>query len=130
MSYNLCEGGKGGFSYINTNLPPAMKGKRQTDYQKQKASEWVKSNRHVYDTDRYRKAMSLNGQKSSGFSGKTHSEENKKKHSEIMKIQQAGSKNSQFGTMWITDGVSNRKINKDVDILPEGWYKGRIKNYG
>ena len=35
-----------------------------------------------------------------------------------------GSKNSQYGSMWITDGLLNKKINKD-DFIPNGWYKGR-----
>lgn len=35
-----------------------------------------------------------------------------------------GEKNSQFGSMWITNGTENKKIKK-VDIIPEGWYKGR-----
>ena len=38
---------------------------------------------------------------------------------------QKGSKNSQYGTMWITDGINNAKIGKDLNI-PDGWIKGRI----
>ena len=38
---------------------------------------------------------------------------------------QLGQKNSQYGTMWITNGVQNKKIKK-CDTLPEGWYRGRI----
>lgn len=34
-------------------------------------------------------------------------------------------KNSQYGTMWITNGTKNKKIKKD-DVIPEGWYKGRV----
>lgn len=34
-------------------------------------------------------------------------------------------KNSQYGTMWITNGRENKKIKKDVDNIPDGWYKGR-----
>ena len=33
-----------------------------------------------------------------------------------------GKSNSQFGTVWITDGVSNKKCKGDI---PDGWYKGR-----
>ena len=36
-----------------------------------------------------------------------------------------GSNNPQYGTMWITNGEQNKKITKDVDPIPEGWYKGR-----
>ena len=57
------------------------------------------------------------------FKGKTHSDEWKSRQSLIMKEKQAGSKNSQFGTMWITDGFNNKKIKKE-DSIPEGWYKG------
>jgi len=35
--------------------------------------------------------------------------------------------NSQYGTMWITNGIDNRKIKKEQDVIPEGWYKGRIQ---
>jgi hypothetical protein len=36
-----------------------------------------------------------------------------------------GSKNSQYGTMWITNGINNIKISKDSTV-PEGWRKGRV----
>lgn len=57
------------------------------------------------------------------FLGKKHTDEWKKNHSEFMK-QQVGEKSSQFGSMWITNGSSNRKI-KQHDTIPEGWYRGR-----
>ena len=38
---------------------------------------------------------------------------------------QQGEKNSQFGTMWITDGLKSTRISKE-DTIPEGWRKGRI----
>lgn len=37
---------------------------------------------------------------------------------------QQGEKNSQYGTMWITNGIDNKKIKKE-GFVPEGWYKGR-----
>lgn len=33
--------------------------------------------------------------------------------------------NSQYGTMWITNGSTNKKI-KRMEEIPEGFYKGRI----
>lgn len=41
---------------------------------------------------------------------------------------QQGTQNSQFGTMWITDGNVNRKTKKN-DAVPNGWYKGRTHFY-
>ncbi len=43
---------------------------------------------------------------------------------ESHKGKHVGSKNSQFGTMWITNGVENKKITK-TDTIPEEWYNGR-----
>ena len=38
---------------------------------------------------------------------------------------QQGSKNSQYGSMWITDGILNSKIPKG-SCIPDGWRKGRV----
>lgn len=38
---------------------------------------------------------------------------------------QQGVKNTQYGTMWITNGTENKKIKKE-SVLPYGWYKGRV----
>jgi hypothetical protein len=58
--------------------------------------------------------------------GRAHTEETKEKIGSKSAIHQLGSGNSQFGTMWITNGKENKKIKKDIDIIPEGWYKGRV----
>jgi len=62
------------------------------------------------------------------FSGKKHTSEFKTKMSKAMHDNQLGNKNSQFGSMWITDGTQSRKI-KCLDTIPEGWYKGRVMRY-
>lgn len=41
-----------------------------------------------------------------------------------LSVVQSGAGNSQFGTMWITNGSANKKINRDTTI-PDGWSKGR-----
>lgn len=48
----------------------------------------------------------------------------KRRFAAYMRESQTGSGNSQYGTMWITDGVSSRKIDRTNEI-PEGWSKGR-----
>ncbi len=40
---------------------------------------------------------------------------------------QKGNKNSQYGTMWVTNGLSNKKIKKG-NPLPEGYFPGRKLN--
>lgn len=38
----------------------------------------------------------------------------------------SGSRNSQYGTFWITNGYSNMKWNPDKGELPDGYYRGRV----
>ena len=45
-------------------------------------------------------------------------------YSKAMSLLQSGKKNSQFSTMWITDGVDSKKISVESPI-PPGWTKGR-----
>ena len=42
---------------------------------------------------------------------------------------QKGEKNSNFGTVWITDGFQSKKQNKN-DPIPEGWRLGRVIKTG
>lgn len=61
----------------------------------------------------------------SWWSGKKHKEETKLKIGKANSISQRGERNSQYGTMWITDDKTSLKI-KVGDKIPEGWRKGRI----
>ena len=61
---------------------------------------------------------------SSPFEGRVHTEETKKRLSETTSVWQSGARNSQHGTMWITDGEVNSKIKKG-DPIPTGWRPGR-----
>lgn len=122
-TYNICIGGKGGFSYINNSgLNNANKDK--TTIYRIVSSKL--SGRDNAGASARMKSMHENGHINySNFVGKTHTDESKSKISFAMKEKQQGSKNSQYGTMWITNGQENKKIKKDIDIIPDGWYKGR-----
>lgn len=129
-TYNLCPGGHGGFGYLNSNKLSGphtvpnfhkMGGKSSAidgkNYKRLRAWHSDPENKEHF-------LKSLKGLPSN-FKGKTHTEETKAK---MRKPKNQGSKNPQFGTMWITNGTENKKIKK-VDEIPEGWYKGRkIKN--
>ena len=57
---------------------------------------------------------------------KAQSPEARKKQKETLwkNNHQQGERNSQYGTMWITNGTNNKKLKKSEPI-PDGWYKGR-----
>jgi hypothetical protein len=63
------------------------------------------------------------------FKGKTHNQETKNKIGKANSKNQAGSKNSQFGTCWIhnLENKINKKIKKGEEekYIKEGWIVGR-----
>ena len=72
-------------------------------------------------TDKIKITKQINN---SGWEGKKHSEESKRKIGESNSAKQKGSNNSQYGKCWITNETESKKINKD-DTIPEGWRLGR-----
>lgn len=63
------------------------------------------------------------------WTGRTHKEETKKKQIDTYKKikHQQGSKNSQYGTCWITkNGISKKIYKHEIDLYTkDGWIKGR-----
>ena len=132
-TYNLKEGGDGGFDYINSNeelrIAKNRKAREVTNSRhKDKLSEWARlGGLATVAKHGVQKAFLEAGK--TAFLGKTHSDETKKKIGEHNSKAQSGSGNSQFGTMWITNEKDNMKIPKD-GIIPTGWRKGRKINAG
>jgi hypothetical protein len=71
-----------------------------------------------------KKSETMRQRLSASRTGVGHSEETK------LKIAESGSgpANSQYGSFWITDGNQNKKI-RNIEDMPEGWYKGRAVNH-
>ena len=83
MSYNLCEGGKGGFSYINNSGIPKFKGKRHTEESKKKMGHPGNAHKKgVPISEEQKKAISIKN--SAALKGKPKSEEHKQKIREAM----------------------------------------------
>ena len=130
-SYNLLEGGHGGFGYINLNNLRVQRHFTQEDVKKGNRylieNEIVKKNhqegkmKHTYfvsGSDNHKKIIQS-----------ANSEESiiKKKITFQKNNHQKGLKNSQYGTWWMTNGQVNKKIKKqEVDKFIElGYYQGR-----
>lgn len=128
-TYNLRRGGFGGFDYINAiglnggtvGLPRA----RNKIKELCNVPTWVAQRNKAISEGVKKTYSSGRTNQPPSFKGKQHSSNTKKKMSDTAKLRlQDSTKNSQFGTMWITDGTSNKKIKKDA-VIPEGWNKGR-----
>jgi len=149
-TYNICVGGQGGFSYINSNgLNGTLKAipKRKILYKnpeyvskvRNKAEETAKRNNgdnwrsliavnFLQKNPDHIKKMSIKGAPAS----QSKEAKEKRKKTRLEKNFQKGSNNSQYGTFWITNGIENKKL-KSIDTIPEEWYKGRVlknKNVG
>jgi hypothetical protein len=129
VSYNKCPGGKGGFGYINeNNLNRTYQGKKDNNIKNLVKGQAAL--RAYYDSGKHKEVMEpvlkrLRERYPNGtFKGKTHSESTKEKMRISAKGKQTGINNSQYGSVWITNGANNRKI-KVTEDMPVGWRKGR-----
>lgn len=106
--YNIADGGEGGDT------------SRFIDYKSRKYNHELRSN--------ISKKMWVEGKfahvKHDTFKGKRHTEDSKKKIGDANKENHKGSKNSQFGMHWYTDGEVNIKAKE----CPEGFKPGRTYN--
>ena len=128
INYNLCPGGKGGWGYLNnsteTHIERCKKGYKNADlsrynltrdYSKQSERNKLLHNQGILKPP-------------PNWTGRKHREETKifigKKNSEAQK----GFKNSQFNTVWLNNGATNKKVKKEeVDFYYEkGYTKGRL----
>ena len=136
-TYNLKRGGFGGWDFNNTNDGQKLREHSYSKWSKAGNEGFLKryENDELFQTeikDRLEKIRILalesylekypNG----SFAGKKHNSQTILKMKESAKGKHNGIKNSQYGTMWITNGSISKKISKN-DILPDGWKKGRIQ---
>jgi hypothetical protein len=140
MSYNLCEGGQGGFDFINRNGLGVLlheQRKRNPDLIKKSSDlgNQKKLEKAAADPDWWKevgKKISTSMKKryethAGSFTGKSHTQQYKDKMSLIMKDKTRGERNSQYGTCWITNGNENKKIKKDelLSWIEIGYNLGR-----
>ena len=125
-TYNMHKGGFGGFEHINSVLPDnrvnliALKNSRRNGVKCGGSKNWsAKGREKVISTGR-KNAKHANLQ-----SLTDGAREKRKKTFEKIKHSQ-GSKNSQFGRIWISNALTKeiKRINAN-DPIPQGWVRGK-----
>jgi len=130
-TYNICEGGKGGWSYTN-RTGKNMYGRNKENYLVACSLGRQKFIEHLKDPEFYAQFSKKCSERLTEhfivhghhWSGRTHTEETKRKIG-MANAKQVGDKNGRFGTCWITNGIESKTIRKTDDI-PEGWRRGRV----
>lgn len=134
-SYNLKNGGSGGFDYINKNPDKFLTEKRLASLlsQKEALDRW----KHKYETSeefrekianncRIAKKKAMQNNPNGTFYNKKHKEETKIKIGIANSKHQTGSGNSQYGKIWIYNNELQQNIRIDKnDKIPPGWERGR-----
>jgi hypothetical protein len=130
-TYNLIEGGRGGSGYTEQQRQQKLKIGFFSEEAQRKAvlATRVVYREKIYEPNkRLRKGIFDPKIQEKGRNAALSESARKKRIETCKKIEhQKGNKNSQYGTMWITDGIANKKI-KRGDKIPRGFKKGRIIN--
>jgi hypothetical protein len=139
-TYNLKVGGFGGWDYINSTNQNLYGMNGQTGYggENLRQSPWIRTDLTGDDRNSIKRKLSMLQHKRyengvpNGFKGKHHTEETKRIIGSKSTINQAGSKNSQYGTCWVwCESVGNKKIHKDElnEYIQAGWIKAYKPGY-
>lgn len=119
--YNLTCGGRGSWFYVNLLVTH----EQRIDCGKKGGAIAGKLTGHQKHWKNKRPLMMKNAIK--GVIAAASINSNEKRKTTFSKIcHQSGSSNSQFGTMWITNGVISKKIKSD-QLIESGWTRGRHK---
>jgi hypothetical protein len=139
-TYNIKNGGEGGFDYINkNNLQRFNKNHKPTkEYLKMLNKCGISKIKELRQDSEYCKKVSESISKGVKFyieahgfwwKGKKHNIETKKKISQINKIKQKGELNSQYGKCWIyNETLKQSKSIKKEELsfwINKEWKKGR-----
>lgn len=127
-TYNLKQGGYGGFDYINSTSKNNNGDKFQWYIERLKDEEFRKLDAQV-KSERFKRLHKEGKIKYDTFTGMSHSDEAKRKIGEANSKHQSGEGNSQYGKIWIHNfELKESKSIKREDYSfwkQDGWLKGR-----
>jgi len=130
LCMNIALGGYGfssGEHQLKCSIAGAKVSNERQKWLRENDPEWTEkriSRLRETGSNNFKKAHAAGKIKYDTFTGKQHSEETKQKIGKASSQHQTGSKNSQYGTCWITNGLENKKIKK-TESIPDGWVLGR-----
>jgi hypothetical protein len=129
MCMNLKPGGSGGFcneihkkNYIMAGSVAGLKRIRELKDDPIWHDKISNERKNRWKNEEYRAFMKSVSEHA--FKGKSHSVASKLKIGTKISTYQSGSGNSQYGMIWITNDINNKKIKKH-EPLPIGWRFGR-----
>ena len=133
-TYNLKVGGTGGWDYVNKNSLNWSYEKNNKisgfkNAQPEDVAKWTEIGQAALNNFWTKvKSGSVPAPHNPRFTGKSHTEESKRRTGDANSKYQKGEGNSQFGKCWITDGKTNMKIRKDqaATNMPDGYRLGRV----
>lgn len=134
-TYNVKLGGCGGFDFVNTSKLNTKGNGRNSGVSDEKELMGMRNTfKEMLQDEKYKEEFNEKVSNSlkryyllneGSFTNKKHTLETREKMSRAKIGRYTGKNNSQFGTMWITNGVDNRKVMRK-DVIPVGWRKGRV----
>lgn len=123
---NLKPGGQGGLSNDEHRKKFTNSGLKNLYLGAEKVKQLHLDNKwKSFFSNQVKKGFEKCGFNHSTFKDKKHKEETKIKIGEKNSVHQKGRNNSQFSTIWATNGIENKKIKKE-DSIPLNWYLGRV----
>lgn len=124
-SYNLYKSGIGGTGFYNGNATQArldkLKDEKWREEFGRKISEGLK--KKYREDDNFRENITQKNRERGKNCPYHHTEEQKKKIGERMKIINSGENNPNYGKIRITNGIEIKSIEKNEQI-PDGWWRG------
>ena len=118
--YNLRRGGHGGFDHVNKSLSLSQRQLGGSNSDVVKRRDKVGQYSEGFVSPFKNKSVQVELSRRAALPASV----TKRKATFAERCHAQGSKNSQYGLMWITNGAINSKIQKNSDI-PDGWNKGR-----